>query len=102
MIKLPPTIRIGPIFYKILLDDIEDMGEFESQSSTIYLQKDMEGQQTMLTLLHEATHAMLCESGLKEYENEILVNIISAGFFSLLIDNPEIVRYFMENAKRLS
>ena len=90
---LPTSIRLGPIEYTVRLQHMDDLGQFNCHKSEIIINEDAEYQQKVLALFHEITHAILYEAGLQEYENEVLVNVVSAGIVTLLRHNPEIIKH---------
>lgn len=96
-IKLPNKMRVGAIDYELLEIEMQDLGQFDNEDSIIRINSKVTDQQKYLTLLHEAIHAIMFEAGLGDYDNEVLVNIISSGMFTLLRDNKFMTEFFRKN-----
>lgn len=93
-------LRVGGIDYRIkrrkriLWEDGELSGQIAYHKAEILLSKQNSKQYGVVTLLHEATHAIFQAAGLEQ--DERLVEVISMGLFSLLRNNPKLVKLIME------
>ena len=84
--KIPDTLKIGAITYKIVLTDPSNLegekcGDWDPQDSTIRINMYMPEDQKWATLLHEAIHAMNC----KIMETE--VEFLAQSLLQILVDN---------------
>lgn len=104
----PTSVRVGPYTYVVKVD-ADRIKELEKESNTdlygitthghleIALQPDVADMVLRETLLHEVLHAVLFNTGISDRmtdkAEEHLVRALSPALFSLLRENPELVRY---------
>lgn len=104
----PTHVRVGPYTYTVKVD-AERIKELEKESDTdlygitthghleIVLQPDVADMVLRETLLHEILHAVLFNTGLSDRmtdkAEEHMVRALSPALFSLLRENPDLVRY---------
>lgn len=87
--RIPPRIRIGgrTYFEVCWVDDFADgqtLGETRFDPKQIVIKKNQSPKQTVLTYLHEVTHAASDHYGLGLTENQVLG--IEASFMVLLLN----------------
>lgn len=106
--SIPLSVRVGPYRYTVKVD-ADRIKELEKESNTdlygitthghleIALQPDVADMVLRETLLHEVLHAVLFNTGISDRmtdkAEEHLVRALSPALFSLLRDNPDLVRY---------
>lgn len=92
-------IKIGGINYSVIKkNNLEDNNEpvwgmVSYENSNIYIRKNLSLQKQRQTIIHEALHAMLHESGLDDYANdEKIVTPLGNVLFEFINDNAQLVR----------
>lgn len=92
MIRIPETVKIGNLVYKVSYEDdeaFEKCGQSSLVKQYIRLNQIMSPELQFETLLHEVIHQILGQKSFKdENRNEPLIDTLSAGLYQLLKDNP--------------
>lgn len=96
--KIPKTIKIGWRNYTVkLVEDLQDdngtplNGQTDFTNHIIYIDKDIQENEKLVTLLHEIQHCIYHAQGNCDWrDNEILVSANAEGFFQLMKDNPKV------------
>ncbi|MCK4321968.1 hypothetical protein KAX08_05585 [candidate division WOR-3 bacterium] len=109
IIKLPKIkkIKIGSSWYDVeYVDDLRDetnrvlFGRIFQGLRLIKINKSVCSYQSMLQVLHhESTHGIMWEYGIDDVED--LVEPMSNGNYSFIIDNPELVREILRCAEEM-
>jgi len=74
------------------------MGATDKCDLTIYVRNNLKPPVERTVLLHEMVHAM-CDSfnlGFNDNENEEIVDAIAKGFYNLMKQNPEAIKWLMK------
>lgn len=99
--KMPAeTIRVGPVDYDVqTLDNLHDDdgfldGRIRHSDAVIQLSASLAAPARLVTLWHEAVHAISCQGGFNEQpwfaeHAEQLTTVLSYGIVQVLRDNPE-------------
>lgn len=99
--KIPKTIRIDSIFYrvekedKLIADGKEAFGTINYKKKIIKLNTDIsEEQEIKQTLWHEIIHGIIHERNFdfEKTPEETIVDELSKGIYQVLLDNPEIMK----------
>lgn len=94
MLKLPKSVKIGPVVYEVK----EEMrlandglyGQIVYSESVIEMNPMMKPQHRDITLWHEMLHGMLLQGGIREHDERIL-DVLAHGLVQLIKDNPKLV-----------
>ncbi len=109
MKKLPKTLRIGAIDYKIIKRPFKDIGAFDNTSQykgycdreagEIHLNSDHieDSSDPINTLLHEILHALFREYCIDTDQEEYIVRCLSNGLCSVFKNNPKLLETVKEN-----
>jgi hypothetical protein len=98
--KLPDTVKIGPIVYRIReverlqssSDGTSLWGDLVCSDGEILIEASIHNQQKRQTLLHEIVHAVLLTLGRREEANdEGLVEALAYGINGVIVDNPSLI-----------
>lgn len=90
-------IKIGAFYYTVT--EQEDIakdngkpsdGSCDYENLTIKVLRSMATPVKHATILHEAIHAILWQSGIMRH-NEALIDIVAHGIYALLIENPKLL-----------
>jgi hypothetical protein len=103
--KLPPSIRIGPheIEFSHLDPDSEkvDFGHFYNGDMKIALAKEYSaGSVAVGTMIHEITHAILSQGGIKDEHQEQICVLIENGFTQVFRDNPHLMKWIQNTVEK--
>lgn len=91
---IPEKIKIGRKIYTVEQGERRPhpdgtlCGEIDSINGTIYLYDKLDGDDKVVTLLHEIIHGICFQRG--QEISEGLIDAIAEGFFLLFKDNPEL------------
>lgn len=91
--KPKDSLKVGPLTYRILYEpalrhrDDECNGLLDYQDSVIQIREGLPPTVERVTLIHEAIHGILFNSGFEEHD-ERLIEALSHGIVALLDDNP--------------
>ena len=93
---LPKSLKIG--YRKISLEpkDMEDVGEFLTLENKIIYNNKVTPPELINTVLHESLHAIFADrlvDIISSKKEETVVNTLANGIMSLLIDNPNLLKY---------
>ena len=111
MTKLPPTLRIGPYDYKLILVDKiqdegerEDWGKYEYCKLTITISKDQPNQLFAAdTVLHEILHAIYTHAGIQPVTpEEGICSALATGLIQVFRDNPKLLAWVAASTKKRS
>jgi len=90
-LKLPETIKIGPVDYVIRENDRYSrdnlVGQILYYESIIEMQPNMAPGMVEVGLWHEMLHGVLIQGGFREHD-ERLLDVLAHGIVRLLQDNP--------------
>lgn len=108
--KPPKVLYIGAadvdVKFRKQLSSPTLIGEFDGAGSNILLRNDQSESSLRDTLIHEALHAIVYLSGIRENlslsheDEEKLVVALSPWLLALLRDNPKLVEFLLENRDR--
>ena len=101
--KLPKTVKIGPITYKVKTkkdlrngDDKQLYGQYVANNGCIYLDEDIPDNRARSVLLHEIFHGMWAGQSLYKTEyakhEEEIVSLMATMMMQFLQDNKELVK----------
>lgn len=93
---IPRKLRVGAFTYTVGRAKAPDLGHTDSDDLHINVSPDAHDLVAKSTLLHEALHAVVSDSGLKprwDEDEELYVGVLERGLFNLLRDNPAFVEY---------
>lgn len=91
--KIPETLRIGGIEYKVnqtaKLNDGEKVlwGLADSGTNTININKNLNHQQASVVLWHEALHVLFQQASVNPLDEEKIVSVLAHGIYQILQDN---------------
>ena len=91
--KLPDSIRIGPIPFAVSEDlplGGEIGGRIEHDTQTIKLRPGMGAHETAVILWHEIVHGIKVAAGDSEVHDEGEVHRMATLILQVLIDNPQL------------
>jgi len=98
-VKLPTKVKIGIGVFKIKeTDNLSDLGNTDSASMTIDINKKQNDQQKVITTLHEVIHGIFCMYNISRVlkmtaeQEETLVCLLEPALCSLIKDNPELIK----------
>lgn len=102
MVKLPDSVKIGPIAYNVKeVVDLHDVnnegqkrwlhGQIKWASATIEVEGGQADDAKVTTLLHESIHGILNNAGQDDHP-EAMVIALGYGFVQLMRDNPALVK----------
>lgn len=106
---LPDTLKIGVVTFTVTEGEVysvekngerrEKHGRFESLPATIQINARQQADMKVITLWHEAFHALCYTVGIDD-ESEKIMDALAHGVVQLLRDNPALVEYTVsgENA----
>jgi len=110
-VNKPTKIKLGAIAWDIQFGDIPEyvaevldieqenlMGATDKSDLVIYIRGNLKPLVERTTLLHEMVHAM-CDSfnlGFNDNENEEIVDAIAKGFYNLMKQNPEVIKWLLK------
>ena len=106
-INLPSNIKIGYRDYKLeewkqtVATANEAHGQFFSKEGIIGYTTDEKGVSHANTILHEILHAIIYQWNLDlgEKAEEHLVNGLTNGLTTVLVDNPQLIDYLKQEIK---
>ena len=100
--KIPSSVRIGSVDYKIimtdeilLVNDLSCCGKINYNQHEIKVKNDMQDVQGMeITLLHEIFHAITNERNFTYVKNddETITEELARGLHQLIRDNPNMFK----------
>jgi hypothetical protein len=99
-------LKIGGSFYDVeYVDDLIDPddkrkldGRIIESNHTIKIEKFLDNQSQLQSLLHEAIHAICWQYNIDDTENFVVQ--ICNGIFSLIVDNPEYIKKILKFAAK--
>lgn len=101
--KLPKTLFVGAADYEVRqVKRLDVLGETNTESTSILIRSGQSPSCQRDTVLHEALHAIVFQSGLHKVfglnheEEEKLVVTLTPWVLALLRDNPLLVDYLTE------
>jgi hypothetical protein len=102
-VKPPSTIKVGPFTYRVEVDDakVPDSmyGVCDKSEQRISLHKDQSKQRLRLSLLHEVLHALCDLANLDDDPvEERIVTQLSPVLLAVLLENPKLTRFLLENS----
>ena len=105
MTKLPESVRVGPIIYKIVLspnmhegrNDLD--GAIRYSAETIEIDGSVADATAVQTLWHEILHAILQHAGRRKH-SERWVDSTAYGLMQVVVDNPELIEITREVVKK--
>jgi hypothetical protein len=93
---LPSTVKAGPIWYDIQLDEglreKELYGSIRFLESVIALLPGLPLVLEKIKLLHELIHAVLANAGFAKHDERV-VDALAFGLLQIWLENPELVKY---------
>ena len=98
--RLKKHIKVGGLDYKIkkkpriIWEDGELSGQITYHKTKILLSEQNSEQYEVVTLLHEAIHAIFHLAGMEQEERT--VEVLATGIFMLLRDNPWFAELIMK------
>ena len=106
-IAMPESIKIGYRDYKLekwkqtVATANEAQGQFFQKEGIIGYVTTEEGVSHANTIIHEILHAIIYQWNIElgEKEEEHLVNALSNGLTTVLVDNPELINYLKTKIK---
>ena len=105
MLPVPPTVRVGPYTYSIVMDrvlvhavDSGANGTTSPELQRISVDPDRGRDAVAKTVLHEVLHAVWTNAGDRgdKVDEETAIRTLSAGLLGVLRDNPALVAYLTE------
>lgn len=94
---------LGSYYDVEYVDDLRDPddkhkldGRITESNHTIKIDKNLDYQGQLQSLLHEDVHAISWEYAIGDPEK--FVRLISSGFFTLIVDNPEFIKKILKFA----
>ena len=99
--KTPKSVKIGPLRFSVTTfkPENEAIGDVSFNECRIRIANTCK-QVQQETLLHECMHMLFFICGRKELaDDEQLVSAISPQLLCMLRDNPDMVKYLMEQKK---
>ena len=105
--NIPDKIKIGYRSYKLeewkqtVASANEAQGQFFSKEGVIGYTADEKGVSHANTLIHEILHAIVYQWNMEldEKAEEHIVNGITNGLTTVLVDNPKLIDYLKEKIK---
>ena len=105
--QIPEKIKIGYRNYKLeewkqtVANANEAHGQFFAKEGVIGYTAEEKGVSHANTMLHELLHGIIYQWSIElgEKEEEHLVNALSNGLTTVLVDNPKLMDYFKEKIK---
>lgn len=103
-IRLPASVKIGPIRYGIydfdpeMADGMDAWGSFDSSRAKILIDTRRPAQVQAETLLHEIMHGLIHDAGLdfEDDDEELLVKRLAPRLAAFMGDNKAAVRAISE------
>ena len=103
---IPEKIKIGYKEYRLekwkqtVASAIEAQGQFFAKEGIIGYTDDEKGVSHANTLLHEIIHAIVYQWNIDVGEKEeTIVNGLTNGLTTVLVDNPKLIDYLKKNIK---
>ena len=104
---IPEKIKVGYRSYKLeewkqtVASANEAQGQFFSKEGVIGYTADEKGVSHATTLIHEILHAIVYQWNMEldEKTEEHVVNGITNGLTTVLVDNPKLIDYLKEKIK---
>jgi len=104
---IPDKIKVGYKEYKLeewkqtVASANEAQGQFFSKEGVIGYVTTEKGVSHANTILHEIMHAIIYQWNIEldEKVEELVVNSLSNGLTTVLVDNPKLMDYFKEKIK---
>ena len=104
---IPEKIKVGYRSYKLeewkqtVASANEAQGQFFSKEGVIGYTADEKGVSHANTLIHEILHAIVYQWNMEldEKTEEHVVNCITNGLTTVLVDNPKLIDYLKEKIK---
>jgi Zn-dependent peptidase ImmA (M78 family) len=104
---LSMKINVDPVTYDVEYvenpnyNEVDIFGYIDNERNTIIIKQSLDETRKKIVLLHEILHAMLMKCGLnlKEEDDDLFEQIIeclSHSALSLLINNPELIKYLTD------
>lgn len=108
-VRRPRTIRIGKVDYKLVSksktwrDENKAFGMCHYEKPLIEFDRTQSPEELIDTILHEVSHAIICEYNIKinRKAEEVLVTRLANGLSDLCINNPEFVAWLQRKTKQL-
>lgn len=99
------SIKVGPMTYKV--EEVEGLKEVNPDGSTsrlvgqvlyydemIEIEANLSPRLKAISLLHEATHAMLYQGGLNDISEKVSINL-GYSLYAFVRENPELIMCIM-------
>lgn len=104
--ELPKTIKINWRTYKILKKETlqggdDYVGNVFQSSGEIEIKKDQEFYAEKITVLHEIIHCILYHAGSKLKKDEDFIEMVANGIYQVLKENPEVVRWIVNEDEKI-
>lgn len=103
MARIPATVRVGPLRYRVVRDaqrlPLDHWGMTDKARQVVALSPDQSEQRTRLTLLHEILHTLADITNLDGIDpgvEERLVTQLAPALLDLLRENPALVSYLTD------
>lgn len=105
MAKLPQSVRVGPVSYKVVMSsnmheghrDLD--GSIRYASETIEIDSSVADATAVQTLWHEVLHAILQHAGRRKHA-EKWIDSTAYGLMQVIVDNPELIEVTNRVAKK--
>jgi hypothetical protein len=100
--KPPTTIKVGPFFYEVEVDDAKVpnslYGVCDKSEQKISLHTDQSDQRLRLSLLHEVLHALCDLANLDDDPvEERIVTQLSPVLLAVLLENPKLTSFLLHS-----
>jgi hypothetical protein len=92
--KIVSRLKIAPVHYSVerksYHPDDKTLGEYVYSENKICYSDKLGEESALLTILHEALHAMMSHSGVKQHD-ESMVETVAGYLFDFIRDNPKFI-----------